>query len=114
MNDSDKSATAPKNTAPSASLADERRQTTRRPAEYPVEVDLDISHITGTSQNLSTDGICLFTDQPVTVTVRVMKDGQPIELKGKVLRTESVTQELLAIAVRFAETQDLQALGLQD
>lgn len=82
-----------------------RRRDPRMPSESPVELHLDAEVLLGSAQDLSAQGICFFTETPLRVRVRVGESGE-VEIPGRIVRVESVTDGKLVVAVRFDRRVD--------
>jgi hypothetical protein len=82
-----------------------RRRDPRIPTETPVELVLDAGSFRGAAQDLSAQGICFFLESDLKVRVRLGAEGE-IELPGRLVRLDSVTDGKLVLAVRFDQRID--------
>jgi hypothetical protein len=87
-----------------------RRRDPRIPIETPVELCLDAEVLRGVAQDLSAQGICFFTESELKVRVRLGEHGE-VELPGRLVRLESVTDGQLVVAVRFDQRIDPKKLS---
>ena len=82
-----------------------RRRDPRIPTETPVELVLDAVSLHGASQDLSAQGICFFLESDLKVRVRLGTGGE-VEIPGRLVRLDSVTDGKLVLAVRFDQRID--------
>lgn len=78
------------------------RQSPRVDLQSDVTITLDEATLVGSGDNISLQGVFFTTDEPITVTVQVANQG---EVRGKLVRLESMGDGRYGIAVRFDEAQ---------
>jgi len=76
------------------------RQAPRVDLQSDVMITLDEATLVGSGDNISLQGVFFTTDEPITVTVQVANHG---EVRGKLVRLESMGDGRYGIAVRFDE-----------
>lgn len=78
------------------------RQAPRVDLSSDVTIQLDDITLVGSGDNISLQGVFFTTDEPITVSVQVADHG---EVRGKLVRLESMGDGRYGIAVRFDEAQ---------
>jgi hypothetical protein len=78
------------------------RQTPRVDLSSDVTIQLGETTLVGSGDNISLQGVFFTTDEPITVSVQVADHG---EVRGKLVRLESMGDGRFGIAVRFDDAQ---------
>jgi hypothetical protein len=86
---------------PPVSLANNRRAP-RRPLEVPIVLRVESTAVHGTTDNVSSVGLMFFAAEPLRVTVEYVDcDGTPRVQRGKLVRTQKMTERTTGFAIEF-------------
>ncbi|HET6202242.1 MAG TPA: PilZ domain-containing protein [Planctomycetota bacterium] len=96
----------PAETTPVSAEAAERRTADRFASRRNVRIYFDAGPVPGPSANVSRDGLYFFADGPIRLTVEVEGRKKPVEVRGRLVRAESLNPTAVGIAVRFEEPID--------
>lgn len=81
----------------------ERRRANRRDSdsEIQLEIQLDASTLRGQAENISTAGVFFFSNDPLSVRVRIRDSASSKDYTGKLVRVERLSQETTGYAIEF-------------
>ena len=79
----------------------EQRQSERESQEAPVRVLLEAQEVRGLSDNLSSAGILLFTDEPLRLRVEVRGDEGLRTFAGRLVRAQRMNETHTGLAIEF-------------
>src|SRR5262245_45328127 len=93
-------------TPPVSAETAERRASARCATRRNVLIFFDAGPVPGPSANVSRDGLYFFADGPIKLTVEVEGKRKPVEVRGRLVRAESLNPTAVGIAIRFEEPID--------
>ena len=79
----------------------ESRREERLPLEATVTIDFAAGSIVGPGQNISREGVYFTAEGSLPVTVRIGDSGR--QVRGQVVRFESMGDGRIGVAIRFLE-----------
>ena len=82
-----------------SSFTSERRDPKRQDLDGEVVVELQTTRLVGSGQNISQEGVFFISDGSVPVKVRI--EGEDGEIRGEIVRIESMGGGRTGVAVRF-------------
>ena len=85
---------------PSPQLADQRRSE-RRTLEAPVRVEVPEQALEAVSDNTSTAGILLFSEEPIRVSITVDGPDGVLQRSGRIVRVQRMGDGRSGLAVEF-------------
>ena len=97
-------------TRPHSPESPERRSADRISIRCDVRVHFDAAPVLGPSANVSRDGLYFFAEGPIRVIAKIVGGKRPIEVRGRLVRAESLNGREIGLAVRFEEPVDPSAL----
>jgi hypothetical protein len=97
-------------TRPPTSASTDRRVAERVATRRNVRLLFDAGPVPGPSANVSRDGLYFFAEGPIRITIEVEGKSTPVQVRGRLVRAESLNPTSLGIAVRFDEPIDLATL----
>jgi hypothetical protein len=89
---------------PIRSATQDQRSTDRRNLEAPVLVRFEIPAIHGLSDNLSSAGILLFTEEPLRVSIEIQEEGATKRFAGRLVRAQRLSETTTGLAIEFDAT----------
>ena len=87
--------------ASSADELDTRRKAERHATNAPLRVTLNTAQFAGRADNLSENGVYLFSADRLRVTVELDTDAGPVTYQGKLVRVQQMNAEETGFAIEF-------------
>ena len=86
---------------PPSTELDEHRGSPRSDLSAPVRVHIEATVLEGQSENVSSAGILVFTDQPLEVTIEIDADEGNETRRGRLVRVQRMTETNTGLAIEF-------------
>lgn len=84
-----------------ATSSSESRESPREALVTAVRVELSDTHVSGTTRNVSDNGLLLVTDEDLEVSIEYLDGEQPVSRRGRIVRVQGLSGNGLGIAIAF-------------
>ncbi len=78
-----------------------RRRATRRDSDVQLEIQIDAATLRGPAENISTAGVFFFSNDPLTVRVRILDNSSSRDYTGRLVRVERMSSDTTGYAIEF-------------